>query len=152
MQPHSNDHIVASSLPAREFKFQLWKGYYYLIVFHQLQTHFPNNKTKRLGSFKPTCEHSRHCSRVSYMFPLLTFLLCFICFVHIERCPWSDSRQFVQVPTKFYDAQTRHWFWFDKFVSQMIWLWSKEHVSKSKVSCFSLRSSFFATKSMPFMA
>ncbi len=50
-----------------------------------------NNKTKHLGSLDSTCEHSQHDSHVSYKFPLLTFLLCDICFVHIKWCPLSNN-------------------------------------------------------------
>ncbi len=50
-----------------------------------------DNKTKCLGSLNPTCEHFQHHSHVSYMFPLLTFLICYICVVHIERSPLSSN-------------------------------------------------------------
>ncbi len=50
-----------------------------------------DNKTKHLGFLDRTCEHSQHHYHVSYMFPLLTFLLCYVCLVHIERCPLSSN-------------------------------------------------------------
>ncbi len=50
-----------------------------------------DNETKRLGSLDPTCKHYQHPSHVSSMFPLLTFFLCYICLVHVERCPFSNN-------------------------------------------------------------
>ncbi len=50
-----------------------------------------DNKTKCLGSLHPTCEHSQHHSHVFYMSHLLTFFLCYVCLVHIERCPSSSN-------------------------------------------------------------
>jgi hypothetical protein len=53
---------------------------------------------------KSTCEHSRHRFHVSYMFPLLTFMLCYVCLVHKESCPLLNSRQSQQDATHFYDV------------------------------------------------
>jgi hypothetical protein len=44
-------------------------GYFYIIVFQQLQTHSLDNKTKRLGSLEPTCK---------------TFLASFSCFLYVS--------------------------------------------------------------------
>ncbi len=48
-------------------------------------------KTKHLSFLDPKCEHFQHHYHVSYMFPLLIFLLCYVCLVHIERCPLSNN-------------------------------------------------------------
>ncbi len=90
----SSKHIKEMCNININFNTRLWKNKA-LATIHMapIFVNVPSldNKTKRLGSLDPTCEHYQHHSHVSYMLPLLSFLLCYVSLVHIERCPLSSN-------------------------------------------------------------